>query len=303
MTATGRNYIGADWVNADITVTTDADQTPLAPGYQVSRRHHGDGRRTVRFVTEAPVLNFFSVQSARYEIARQMHNGVEMVVYPRRRARPERAADADGAGSGRWTTTRPISRPTSSARRGSSSSRLRLASPSPMPNTFAWSEGIGFIADSRSDETKIDYVTYVAAHEFAHQWWAHQIVGADMQGATLLSETLAQYSALMVMEKMYGPDQIRRFLKFELDRYLRVARHRADRGTAAGPGREPAVHPLPQGRAGHVPAARPDRRGQRSTAPCASCCTRYAFKGAPYPRSTRPDRRCSGPRPRPTNRP
>jgi ABC-2 type transport system permease protein len=42
-----------------------------------------------------------------------------------------------------------------------------------------------------------------------------------MQGATSLSETLAQYSALMVMEKMYGPSQIRRFLKFELDAYLR----------------------------------------------------------------------------------
>jgi ABC-2 type transport system permease protein len=41
-----------------------------------------------------------------------------------------------------------------------------------------------------------------------------------MQGGTLTSETLAQYSALMVMKKLYGPDQIRRFLKYELDNYL-----------------------------------------------------------------------------------
>jgi len=61
----------------------------------------------------------------------------------------------------------------------------------------------------------------VTAHELGHQWWAHQVIGADMQGATSLSETLAQYSALMVMEKTYGPDAIRKFLKFELDRYLR----------------------------------------------------------------------------------
>ena len=64
-------------------------------------------------------------------------------------------------------------------------------------------------------------VTYVTAHEVGHQWWAHQVIGADMQGMTLLSETLAQYSALMVMEHLYGPEQIRKFLKFELDRYLR----------------------------------------------------------------------------------
>ena len=54
----------------------------------------------------------------------------------------------------------------------------------------------------------------------AHQWWAHQVVGADMQGATVIVETLAQYSALMVMEKEYGADYMRRFIKFEKDTYL-----------------------------------------------------------------------------------
>jgi hypothetical protein len=41
-----------------------------------------------------------------------------------------------------------------------------------------------------------------------------------MQGATMLSETFAQYSALMVMKREYGEHQIRRFLKDELDKYL-----------------------------------------------------------------------------------
>lgn len=39
-----------------------------------------------------------------------------------------------------------------------------------------------------------------------------------------MSEALAQYSALMVMEKRYGKDQMRKFLKYELDRYLRGRR-------------------------------------------------------------------------------
>jgi aminopeptidase N len=46
------------------------------------------------------------------------------------------------------------------------------------------------------------------------------VIGANVQGATLLSESLAQYSALMVMEKEYGREKMRRFLKYELDRYL-----------------------------------------------------------------------------------
>lgn len=41
-----------------------------------------------------------------------------------------------------------------------------------------------------------------------------------MQGMTVPVETLAQYSALMVMEKQYGPQMMRRFLKYELDNYL-----------------------------------------------------------------------------------
>jgi ABC-2 type transport system permease protein len=42
-----------------------------------------------------------------------------------------------------------------------------------------------------------------------------------MQGATVLSETLAQYSALMVMEHQYGRDMMRKFLRYEMDSYLR----------------------------------------------------------------------------------
>ena len=37
----------------------------------------------------------------------------------------------------------------------------------------------------------------------------------------MMSETLAEYSALMVMEKKYGRDYMRKFLRHELDRYLR----------------------------------------------------------------------------------
>jgi len=90
------------------------------------------------------------------------------------------------------------------------------------PNTVPFSESIGFIAklDEEDNET-IDYGFYLTAHEVAHQWWAHQVVGGYVQDATVMSETLAQYSALMVMEEEYGREKMRRFLKYELDNYLR----------------------------------------------------------------------------------
>jgi ABC-2 type transport system permease protein len=56
-----------------------------------------------------------------------------------------------------------------------------------------YSESIGFITDLTAKED-IDMVFYVVAHETGHQWWAHQVMGADMQGSTLLSESMSQYS-------------------------------------------------------------------------------------------------------------
>jgi aminopeptidase N len=150
-------------------------------------------------------------------------------------------------------------------------------------NTMPYSEAIGFISDN-SDPEKIDYVTYITAHELGHQYWAHQVIGADMQGGTMLSETLAQYSALMVMKKLYGDDKIRRFLKLELDRYLR------DRGGEV-------VEELPLGRVENQPYIHyrkgslamyllQHRLGEDAVnRALRKLIAQYKFKSAPYPRS------------------
>jgi aminopeptidase N len=90
------------------------------------------------------------------------------------------------------------------------------------PGTMPYSEGIGFITDLR-DVTKddIDMVFYVVAHEMGHQYWAHQVCGAGMQGSEMMSEGFAQYSSLMVMEKEYGKDKMKKFLEYEMNDYLR----------------------------------------------------------------------------------
>ncbi|WP_244970508.1 ABC transporter permease/M1 family aminopeptidase [Novosphingobium aerophilum] len=215
--AQGENYIHADWVNSRITISTSADQVPIAPGDKVSDVVR-DGRRTAVFTSPAPILNFFSVQSARYALAEDRFGPVRLSVYhdPRHAWNVPGMLKAMKASLAYYTANfgpyqfgyaRIIEFP------GYASFAQAFA------GTIPYSEDIGFAADVRDPE-KIDYVTYVTAHEIAHQYWAHQVVGADMQGATLLSETLAQYSALMVMQRLEGRDKIRRFLKYELDRYL-----------------------------------------------------------------------------------
>ena len=129
-------------------------------------------------------------------------------------------------------------------------------------------------------------VTYVTAHEIGHQWWAHQVISADQQGGTFIVESLAQYSALMVMEQMYGPEQIRKFLKFELDRYLRSRGGEVlEELPLVRVENQPYIH-YQKGGTRDVPAEGPDRRGARSTRPCTACWRSSRFKPAPYANST-----------------
>ncbi|WP_411287460.1 M1 family metallopeptidase, partial [Phenylobacterium sp.] len=281
-TAQVRNYVAnADWVNADITVTTDADQTPVAPGYRISDTTR-DGRRTIRYRTEAPVLHFFSVQSARYAIRKVDYKGVELAIY----------YDAQHP----WNVERMINALKTGLdyyQANFSPYQFRQARILEFPdyaqfaqafaNTMPYSEGIGFIQDP-SKPDKIDFVTYVTAHELAHQWWAHQLIGADMQGGTALSETLAQYSALIVMEKTYGPDGIRKFLKRELDTYLR---RRGGELVEELPlirvENQPYIH---YNKGSMVMYQLRDRIGEdRVNAALRRLLAQYAFQGAPYPRS------------------
>jgi len=208
----------SDWVDADITVTTDADQTPIAPGTTVADTT-ANGRRTVRFKSDAPLQHFFSIQSARYEVARDRLGDIELAVYHH----PGHAYNVARMLSAMKTSLQLFGEQFSpyqfkQARILEFPSYANFAQS--FANTIPYSENIGFLT-RLGDPDKIDVVTYVTAHEIAHQWWGHQLVPSRQQGGTLLVESFAQYSALLVMEKLYGREHMRRFLKYELDRYLR----------------------------------------------------------------------------------
>ena len=215
-----KTYISSvsDWVNVQTTISTSNDQVAVAPGSLIKTWEEND-RRYFHYKVDRPSLNFYSFISADYEVEVRQWKDVDIEVY----FHPEHRWNVDNMlrsirmsleyytenfGPYEHKQARIIEFP-------------RVASfAQAFPGTMPYSEGIGFIADI-AEEDDIDMVYYVVAHEMAHQWWAHQVIGANMQGATVLSETLAQYSALMVMEKEYGRDIMRKFLQYEMDRYLR----------------------------------------------------------------------------------
>lgn len=204
-------------IDFETVVSTSADQIAVAPGYLQREWTEGD-RRFFHYKMDAPIWNFFSYLSADYEVKKAKWQDVDIEVYyihginvdtMIRSVQHALAYFTENFSAYQYRQFRILEFPF-----------YRGLFAQSFPNTIPFSEGIGFSADLR-DKEKIDYVFYVTAHELAHQWWAHQVIGADVQGSTMIVETLAQYSALMVMEKEYGAEHMVRFLRYELDSYLR----------------------------------------------------------------------------------
>lgn len=280
--ALGSSYIGVDRVNTDITVTTDADQTLVVTGARVSDSIV-NGRRTARFVSPIPTLNFITIQSARYDVKTADADGVKLSVYyfPKHPWNVDRMLgvmrDAldyyrKNFGPYQYSYARIIERPDYGG--GANSA----------PGTVGYSEKAGFTMDLR-DPKRLDFLGYVTAHELAHQYWFHQVMPADVQGAEVLTETLSQYSALMVMKHRYGPDQIRQFLKYELDYYLQGRRKEAaEEQPLARVNKQGYIH---YNKGSIVMYLIQDRMGEeRVNTVLRSLVDRYRFKTAPYPRSS-----------------
>ncbi len=210
--------VDSDWINFEATVSTSADQIALAPGY-LQREWSENGRRYFHYKMDRPMLPFYCFLSARWQVKRGEWHGLPIEIYhdPKHAYNVDRMIDATRKSLDYFTTN--FSPYQHRQVRILEFPRYAKFAQS-FANTIPFSESIGFIANL-TDPDSIDYVFYVTAHEMAHQWWGHQVIGADVQGQTMLMESMSQYSALMVMEKEYGREHMRRFLKYELDRYLR----------------------------------------------------------------------------------
>ncbi|WP_312188752.1 M1 family aminopeptidase, partial [Sphingobacterium sp.] len=202
-------------------VSTAKDQLAIAPGY-LTKEWEKDGRKYYQYRMDSEILNFFAFNSAEYEVKKDKWNGVNLEIYYHKghTYNLERMMASSKASLAYYT--KEYSAYPHRQLRIIEFPRTAGTFAQSFANTIPFSEAIGFIADvNEKKEDAVDYPYAVTAHEIAHQWWAHQVVGANAQGATLMSESMSEYSSLKVLEKRYGKGQMRKFLKDALDGYLK----------------------------------------------------------------------------------
>src|ERR1700761_5160140 len=151
------------------------------------------------------ILNFYAYVSGRYQLTREIYDGAEGNVNIEIYSDPAHPYDVhdmiDATKAGLSYYEKNFSPFQFRQFRILEYPRYRPFAQS-FANTIPYTE-YGFITRVTSPED-IDFTYFGTAHELAHQRWGHQLVGARVEGSNMLSESLAEYSALRVMQQKYG---------------------------------------------------------------------------------------------------
>ena len=209
----------SDFINVETTISTSSDQTAIAPGTLI-KEWKENNRNYFKYKIDHPSLNFYSFISANYKVAKRKWKDVDIEIYYDSKHSVNIKMMLDAVENSLIYYTENFGPYYHKQARIIEFPRFSTFAQA-FPGTMPYSESFGFIIDLE-DEEENNVIEAVIAHEMAHQWWAHQVIGANMQGATLLSESFSEYSALMTMKKrVKNPMKMREFLKYDHDRYLR----------------------------------------------------------------------------------
>lgn len=221
----------SDLIQFEALVSTVPAQIVVAPGY-LQQEWEKNGRRYFHYIQDNPIINHFAFVSAKYEVLRdevKLPGGqivdIEIFYHKPHKYNLDRFRQSlkDGLdyfsetyGNFQFRQIRLLEFPVYG----------RFAQS--FANTIPNGESGGWVADF-SDPNDFDHAYYLTAHELAHQWWGHQITPNATLGSNLLSESLAEYSAIILTERKYGKDNIKRFLKMNLDGYLQGRANETDK--------------------------------------------------------------------------
>jgi ABC-type transport system involved in multi-copper enzyme maturation permease subunit len=203
-------------VDVETVIGTDTTQTAVTPG-RLIREWTSNGRRYFQYKTDEPLKYGGAILSGAYAVRRDTAQGVNLAVYYHpahsvnvdrmiRSMRASLAYYSSQFGPYQFKELRIVEFP-----RYAEFARAH-------PYTITFSEGGAFL--TRVDSGDVDRTFFVVAHETAHQWWGGQVIPAAAPGSAFVSETMAQYSSMMVLETVYGEQMARRFYDYNMAEYL-----------------------------------------------------------------------------------
>jgi ABC-2 type transport system permease protein len=211
----------ADLMNFDVTISTSGDQTAIGPG-DLQEQWKKDGRNYFHYVQNQPGLyNPTGIISARYAVRKDsvlLDHTVNINIF----FDPDHNADID-----RFLQAYKNGLPYYSSVYGSYPSKNINLIETPIYGPWETSmttmgtrmENNSWNADF-TDPNQFDYLYFNTTRLLAQQWWRFQVAPNSTIGSLVISEGLSTYDAIVMAEKKYGKDNMRRILQDQIWLYL-----------------------------------------------------------------------------------
>ncbi len=207
-----------DLTEYEAIISTSRSQTVVSNGNLV-RQWTENERNYFHYKSEGLMDNEFVFASSEYEVSRDEYEGIGIEVYYDKKHPDNVQRMIKGVKrSFDYCTKNFCPFPYRFIRIAEIPNYVHFGARS-QPTLFTWKENAGFISNLEDPE-EIDMVFAICTHEMAHQWWAYIVRPAFAEGAEMLTETMAMYVEVMCLEKEYGKNISRKFLKEEMNRYL-----------------------------------------------------------------------------------
>ncbi|MGH1366075.1 MAG: ABC transporter permease/M1 family aminopeptidase [Calditrichia bacterium] len=222
-----RSFISfdSDWIDFNAVVSTSADQIAVAPG-TLLQEWRENGRRYYHYRAKEPISHAFLFTSGRFSVLRDKWKDVDLEIY----YHPDHAYNLErmmrGMKAGLDYCSENYSPYQFDELRLIEFSQTGRVTAHAYPGILPFGEGAGFIADVDDSESGgVDYPFSTAVHETAHQWWPYQLMPADVRGAKVLSESMAEFVDVQVTRKTHGEAKMRKYLSYSRDQYLKGRRN------------------------------------------------------------------------------
>lgn len=211
-----------DRIAFEAIVGTDEGQTAVTAG-ALRRTWIEQGRRYFHYATDAPIPTGYTFLSAAYAVHEARWSDVAIRVYyhPAHGANIDRMVGALRDALGYFTEQfgQYPYRHLTVVERGTSGDSLRAEA-----SAMYYGEKYSLFTLLPNG---VDTISFAMAHELAHQWWGHGLTPARVEGEALLAESLANYSAMQVLKRTYGPEHLERYLRDVLRVAYDIPRTRA----------------------------------------------------------------------------
>ncbi|WP_166919907.1 ABC transporter permease/M1 family aminopeptidase [Flavobacterium poyangense] len=210
----------SDFIDYETTVSTSKNQTAIGVGDLIAKWEK-DNRNYFHYKSKGKIPFRFAFSSAAYQVQKVNYKGISIeVYYDKRHPRNVTKLIKDVKNTLDYCQKNFGKYPYKTIRYAEVAAFANGFAATSYPSTVFMKENFGFYSDL-SHHDKEDVINQLTAHELSHEWWGNaQISPEQKEGSWILTETLAQYTELMLYEKEHGLEKALETLKIHLDLYL-----------------------------------------------------------------------------------